>query len=96
MRRATIILLVFIGFWLMWLGAFNFGFADETQQPSIDRQEATRIAQTQFPNARILEIELDSEDGRLVYEVELPTAEGRKKELHINALNGRIEKIENN
>ncbi len=47
----------------------------------------------QFPNARALEIELDTEDGKLVYEVELITAEGQKRELHVNAVTGTIEKI---
>jgi uncharacterized membrane protein YkoI len=38
------------------------------------------------------EIELETEDGRLVHEVELTTAKGEKKELHVNAMSGKIEK----
>lgn len=95
MRRITTMLVVFMVVWLMWLGAFNFGFADQAHQPAIDKQEVTRIIQTQFPNARILEMKLDSEDGKLVYEVELVTQERQKKELHVNAESGKIEKLEN-
>ena len=42
-------------------------------------QGAKRIVLMQFPNARLREIELETEDGRLVYEVELTTAEGRRR-----------------
>lgn len=94
MKRIAASLTVFSGLWLFWLGAFNFGVAEETRLPTIDVQEASRIVLQQFPNAQIKEIELDTEDGRLVYEVELITADRRKKELHVNARTGQIEKIE--
>ncbi len=79
---------------LFGIGMFGISFGEEPRMPVIDMQEAARIVLTQFPNARITEIELDTEDGRLVYEVELVTADGQKKELHVNATTGRIEKIE--
>lgn len=87
----TTLAVVLISFFVL----FALGLADEKQQPVIGTEEATRIALAQFPNARIKEIELETEDGRLVYEVELVTADGQKKELHINAATGRIEKIKN-
>jgi len=95
MKRITTLLAVFTGLWLFWLGAFNFSVAEEGNRPTIDIQQATRIVLERFPNARIKEIELDTEDGRLVYEVELVTADGQKKEVHINAMNGNVEKIKN-
>lgn len=76
------------------LGPLNGAFGDDRVQPKIDAQEATKIIQAQFPNARIHEMELDSEDGRLVYEVELLTQEGQKKELHVDAMTGAISKVE--
>lgn len=79
---------------LFGIGLFGISFGEETRTPVLDIQEATRIVLTQFPNARILEIELETEDGKLVYGVELITAEGQKRELHVNALTGTIEKIE--
>lgn len=88
---ALVLLVSLVLFGLAFLGAKA---ADETRQVPINVQEASRIVLSEFPNARILEMELDDEDGRLVYEVELVTAEGQKKELHINAFNGQIEKIE--
>jgi len=94
MMRITTLLAVFTGLWLFWPGAFNFSLAEERNRPTIDLQQATRIVLERFPNARIKEIELDTEDGRLVYEVELVTADKQKKEMHINATNGNIEKIE--
>ena len=82
-------ILIFFG-----IGMFGISFGEEPHTHALDMQEATRIVLTEFPNARIQEIELDTEDGRLVYEVELVTAEGQKKELHVNATTGRIEKVE--
>ncbi|HXF93972.1 MAG TPA: PepSY domain-containing protein [Nitrospiraceae bacterium] len=79
---------------LFGIGMFGISFGEEPRTPGIDMQEAVRIVLAQFPNARITEIELDTEDGRFVYEVELVTADGQKKELHVNATTGRIEKIE--
>jgi uncharacterized membrane protein YkoI len=77
---------------LFGVGMFGVSFGEERQTPAVDMQEAKRIVLMQFPNARIREIELETEDGRLVYEVELTTAEGEKKELHVNAMSGKIEK----
>lgn len=79
---------------LFGIGMFGISFGEERQMPAVDLQEATRIVLTEFPNARIVEMELDKEHGQLVYEVELVTAEGQKKEVHVNATTGRIEKIE--
>jgi uncharacterized membrane protein YkoI len=93
MRKGTIVLAIVVMLWLMWLGIFNFVLAEEGRQPKIDRQEATVLVLIAFPNSRILEMELESEDGNLIYEVELMTEEGQKKEVHINAMNGDIEKV---
>ena len=39
---------------------------------------------------RILEVELDKEDGRIVYEVEILGKDGVVKEVYINALTGEV------
>lgn len=92
----TIILAVALAtiFILFGIGMFGISFGEVRQTPAVDLQEGTRIVLTEFPNARIVEMELDKEHGQLVYEVELVTAEGQKKEVHVNATTGRIEKIE--
>ena len=91
-RRIGTFLLIFA--LILWLVGFRIGFADETPGPAIGVQEAARIVKAQFPNAHIREIELKTEDGRPVYEVELVTADRQKKELRVNAQTGKIEKIE--
>ena len=93
-RTAVLALALVASLTVFGIGMFGMSYGEERQVPAIDMQEATRIVLTQFPNARILEMELDTEDGRLVYEVELVTAEGQKKEVHVNATTGRIEKME--
>ncbi|MDE3018280.1 MAG: hypothetical protein KGO52_16655 [Nitrospirota bacterium] len=47
------------------------------------------------PMGRFPTKEKPHEDDRRVCEAELATADGRKKELHIDARTGRIEKIKN-
>jgi uncharacterized membrane protein YkoI len=39
---------------------------------------------------RILEVELDKEDGRIVYEVEILGNDGIVKEVYINAITGEV------
>jgi uncharacterized membrane protein YkoI len=81
---------------LLLLMPFSTGFADDDRQAkvAITVQEASQIVMNQFPSARILEIELESEDSKAVYEVELITAEGQKKEVHVDAVSGAIHKVE--
>lgn len=79
---------------LFGIGMFGISFGEEWQTPAVNLQEATRIVLTELPNAHIVEMELDKEHDQLVYEVELIAAEGQKKEVHVNATTGRIEKIE--
>ncbi len=47
-----------------------------------------------YPGARLLEVELEEEDGDYVYEVELLTRDGVVRELELDARNGRILKDE--
>ncbi len=92
-RTAILALALAASLIIFGMETLGMSYGEERQAPAIDMQEATRIVQANFPNARILEMELDTEDGRLVYEVELVTADGQKKELHVNATTGRIEKM---
>jgi len=47
-----------------------------------------------YPAARLLEVELDEEHGRYVYEVEVLTVQGVVRELELDAGDGRILKDE--
>lgn len=93
-RTAILALVLFTSLINFGIGMFGISFGEEPHSPAVDMRQATQIVLEQFPNARILEMELETDDGRLVYEVELVTAEGQKKELHVNATTGRIEKME--
>jgi hypothetical protein len=57
MKKELIALVVFMLIWLMWLGAFNLGFADDERRQ--------------------------------------PAQDGQKRELHVNAMTGKIEKVKN-
>lgn len=47
-----------------------------------------------YPSARLLEVELEEEDGVYVYEIELLTEDGIVRELELDARDGRILKDE--
>lgn len=46
------------------------------------------------PGAKLLEVELDEDDGLYVYEVELLTTSGVVREIKLNASNGQLLKDE--
>ena len=52
------------------------------------------IALSLHPGARLLEAELEQDDGRYVYEVELITRSGAVRDIEIDARDGRILKDE--
>ena len=58
----------------------------------ISIEDAMGIAMEQIPG-EIVKVELDTEDGLLVYEVDIMTAQGIKYEMEIDAQTGRIVKI---
>ncbi len=48
------------------------------------------VALGRYPGASLLEVELEEEDGRYVYELELLTAGGEVRELEIDARSGAV------
>jgi uncharacterized membrane protein YkoI len=58
----------------------------------ISIEDAMSIAMSQIPG-EILKVELDTENGKLVYEVDVVTRQGIEYELEIDAQTGRITKI---
>lgn len=59
----------------------------------ISSQQAQQIAFSRVPG-QIIHVDLDMENGILVYEVYILTAENRVYEVEINAKTGRILKVE--
>ena len=57
--------------------------------PDLSRQEAENIALERYPGATLLETEMEFEDGRLAYSIEL-TAEGHELEIMIDPDSGEI------
>lgn len=47
-------------------------------------------AMQRHPGARLLEAELEAEQGRYIYEIELLTADGVARELELDAADGRL------
>lgn len=43
---------------------------------------------------RVLDVELDEEDGRFVYEIKVVTPRGRRREIEVDAATGRILKVD--
>ena len=53
-------------------------------------QAILRQAEERYPGARLLEAELEDDDGELIYEIELLTDDGVVRELEIDARTGRV------
>jgi len=53
-----------------------------------------RQAMQRYPGARLLEAELEEDDGLYIYEIELLTADGVARELELDARDGRLLKDE--
>ena len=51
------------------------------------------IAQTAVPG-EIIEVELDREDGRLIYEVDILTSTGRLRQVELDARTGEVLEVE--
>jgi len=53
-----------------------------------------KLVQQRYPEARLLEAELESEDGKLIYELEVLTTKGNVRELELDASTGAVLKDE--
>ena len=60
-----------------------------TLPTSVTMEEAIKTATTQFPG-KVLEAELELEDGKAVYEVEIVNASGEIREYEIDAQTGKV------
>ena len=67
--------------------------SNTTQNNYITAEKAIEIAEKEV-NGKVIEIERDEEDGRLIFEIELKTSSG-EAELKLDAITGKILKIEN-
>jgi uncharacterized membrane protein YkoI len=57
-------------------------------------EQLLQVALQRYPGAELLEAELEEEDGVLVYEVELLTAQGIVRELELHARSAQVLKDE--
>ncbi len=91
------------------LGALALILIVPAQARDLDQDEALRLRQQgailpfeyfleqayqRHPGARLLEAELEEEDGRYIYEIELLTRGGQVRELDFDAASGRLLKDE--
>jgi len=53
-----------------------------------------QLVRQRYPGVRLLETELESEDGKLIYELEVLTIEGSVRELEMDASTGALLKDE--
>ncbi|MDY0395359.1 PepSY domain-containing protein [Virgibacillus halophilus] len=63
------------------------------QKTVISAEEASRIALNQF-SGTITELELDEDDGRYIYEIEIEDGNDREAEFEIDAMTGKTISIE--
>jgi uncharacterized membrane protein YkoI len=49
-----------------------------------------KVAMERYPGAQLLETDLEHDDGELIYEIELLTADGVVREMEIDARDARV------
>ena len=67
---------------------------DLLTQANVSLIEAVRIAEANVTNGKTVEAELEREDGRTVYEVEMIDSTQKKRTVHIDAGSGKVMKID--
>ncbi|MBD7985721.1 PepSY domain-containing protein [Sporosarcina sp. Sa2YVA2] len=67
--------------------------AELAKQAKITEKAATKIALEKVPGT-IDEVELEDEDGTIVYEFEIVSADGTEQEVKVDAKTGKIVKVE--
>ncbi|MFA5632632.1 MAG: PepSY domain-containing protein [Porticoccaceae bacterium] len=53
-------------------------------------EQLLKSVEARYPGARVLEVELDEDDGIYLYEIEILTRNSQVRELEIDASNGAI------
>lgn len=66
--------------------------ADETPvgNPAVTADQAKAAALVQFPGATVISVQLDDENGQLVYSVELTDASGVSQDVKVDAMTGTV------
>lgn len=66
--------------------------ADETPvgNPAVTEDQAKAAALAQFPGATVGSVQLDDENGQLVYSVELTDASGVSQDVKVDAMTGTV------
>ncbi|MFJ8235876.1 PepSY domain-containing protein [Ureibacillus sp. NPDC094379] len=67
--------------------------AELAKQAEITEQDATKIALEKVPG-KVNEVELENEDGLIVYEFEIVGEDGSEQDLEVDAKTGEIVKVE--
>lgn len=93
----------------VWVGSVVLAIAAATLADELDADEVLRLRQrgdvvalaqlldqieSRHPGAALLDVELERDDGRLVYEIEVLTAARIVRELEFDARDGRLLKDE--
>lgn len=53
-------------------------------------EQLLAVVSARYPGVRVLEVELEEEDGRFIYEMEVLTADGAVREIELDARTGAV------
>jgi uncharacterized membrane protein YkoI len=79
---------------LSGIGCTHSGKSDLLRSTNISLIEAVRTAEASVTDGRAVEAELEKEEGRAMYEVELIDAKMEKRKVHVDAGTGKVFKID--
>ncbi|MFB9902788.1 PepSY domain-containing protein [Allokutzneria oryzae] len=66
------------------------GGPSATNPPRIDRDHAARLAEESAPGYRVTAIDLDTDEGRRVWDVDLANSQGQRRDVDIDAETGQV------
>lgn len=78
---------------MFMVGCASHDRTDLVRMANISLAEAVKTAEASLPDGRAVEAELEREDGRTVYEVELVDSKQTKRKIYVDAGTGKVVRI---
>lgn len=91
--RSTVVAMIGVGVLAVTVGGCT-SKKELIRSTNISLTEAVRTAEASVTDGRAIEAELEKEDGRAMYEVELIDAKMEKRKVHVDAGTGKVFKID--
>ena len=93
MHKLAVMLILVMSLWISPAWALFESTDDLSASARLTLDEAVRIAVTAIPG-RAVEAQIEKEDGKIVYEVEIIDTSSKTRTVYVDALNGTLLKVD--